>query len=152
METPGATAPGYDRQIYGKSDNARSPSPPQGGAATVTNAFAGLGERVPDPVDMQRAMAPRSVPPGSNLGSPRVSSFGKSGTPRRMRYSFLSGQNTHFLSSDTMNDIAASHLRKELGPTIGDDEVVTPSTAEQGADGAASPRRRSMQPKCFATP
>eukprot|EP01043_Picozoa_sp_COSAG02_P106666 COSAG02_NODE_42666_length_382_cov_1.067138_1_plen_102_part_10 len=102
METPGAPAPGYDRQIYGAAPASRSPSPPPGGAATVTNAFAGLGERVPDPVDMQRAMAPRSVPPGGDGLSPRLAGFGKGGTPRRMRYSFLSAQNTHCLSSDTM--------------------------------------------------
>ena len=144
MEAPGASAPGYDRQIYGAVPAARSPSPPQGGAATVTNAFAGLGERVPDPVDMQRAMAPRSVPPGGDGLSPRLTGFGKGGTPRRMRYSFLSGQNTHFLSSDTMNDIAASHLRKDLGPAIGHEEEITAQgPADQGGEGAASPRRRA---------
>ena len=63
--------------------------------------FANLGERIPDPMDMQKAMCPRKIPPASEFISPRLVE-GKSGVPRRERYAFLLGQGTRFLSSDTM--------------------------------------------------
>eukprot|EP01043_Picozoa_sp_COSAG02_P044314 COSAG02_NODE_3946_length_5997_cov_6.308579_5_plen_501_part_00 len=66
------------------------------------------------------------------------------GSPRRMRYSFLKGQNTHFLSSDTMNDIAASHMRKATGgAAIVDEPEPKAEAGDEGTDGAASPRRRT---------
>eukprot|EP01043_Picozoa_sp_COSAG02_P044313 COSAG02_NODE_3946_length_5997_cov_6.308579_4_plen_141_part_00 len=37
----------------------------------AASAFAGLGERVPDPIDMQRAMCPRSIPAVNPMISPR---------------------------------------------------------------------------------
>jgi calmodulin len=161
METPGAAAPGYDRRLYGGGpDSARSGAGAGGGQQAqsgMAGAFAGLGERVPDPVDMQRAMAPRCVPPGGDgTLSPRLAAFGKGGTPRRMRYSFLSGQNTRFLSSDTMNDIAASHLRTEVvgqsalgGGGGNDDDELDDALAGTGVGGGSgggeggSPRRRA---------
>eukprot|EP01046_Picozoa_sp_COSAG06_P085985 COSAG06_NODE_32630_length_503_cov_0.618812_2_plen_49_part_01 len=39
--------------------------------STAASAFAGLGERVPAPIDMQRAMCPRSIPAGAPIISPR---------------------------------------------------------------------------------
>ena len=38
---------------------------------SAASAFAGLGERVPDPIDMQRAMCPRSIPAVHAMISPR---------------------------------------------------------------------------------
>ena len=115
--------------------------------STAASAFAGLGERVPDPIDMQRAMCPRSIPAGGPIISPRGPkvSVKPGGSPRRMRYSFLKGQNTHFLSSDTMNDIAASHMRKAAGgPALVEDAEEKPAAdADDAVDGAASPRRRT---------
>jgi Ca2+-binding EF-hand superfamily protein len=115
--------------------------------STAASAFAGLGERVPDPIDMQRAMCPRSIPAGAPIISPRGPKVAvkAGGSPRRMRYSFLKGQNTHFLSSDTMNDIAASHMRKATGgPAVVEEEEPKPAAdGDEAADGAASPRRRT---------
>ena len=107
--------------------------------STAASAFAGLGERVPDPIDMQRAMCPRSIPPVADIISPRgpAASFSPSGSPRSMRYSFLKGQHTHFLSSDTMNDIAASHVRKE--GALGGADTEHGDSAEE--DEAAMKRR-----------
>lgn len=109
---------------------------------SAASAFAGLGERVPDPIDMQRAMCPRSIPAVNPIILSPRNQKPATNQSHRMRYSFLKGQNTHFLSSDTMNDIAASHMRKATGgAAVVDEPELKAEVAEEGGDGASARRR-----------
>ena len=93
---------------------------------------------MPDPIDMQRAMCPRSIPAVNPIILSPRNQKPATNQSHRMRYSFLKGQNTHFLSSDTMNDIAASHMRKATGGAAVVDE---PELKAEAAAVASHERR-----------
>ena len=62
--------------VDNRSEPERDSAPARSNGATMV--FANLGERIPDPMDMQKAMCPRQIPPASEFISPRLVE-GKSG-------------------------------------------------------------------------